>query len=62
MIKQVKQCKGEDSDYVEERCTKCGKRMTNVKYIYYDLHSGNYVCKTCDNKYSLNAVPCDSLD
>jgi len=61
MTQQVKQCKGEDSDYVEERCTKCGKRMMSVNYIYYDLNSGNYVCKTCDNKYSLNAVLCAEI-
>lgn len=45
-------------DYVEERCTICGKRMTNVKYIYYDLDSGNYCCKKCMKENNLNAVHC----
>jgi len=66
---KLKQCKGGDSNYgdveldrVDERCFHCGKRMTNVKYIYYDLDSGNYICKTCDSKYGLNSVPCAEMD
>lgn len=49
-------------DLVEERCFRCGKRMLNVKYIYYDIDSGNYVCKSCNNKYKLDAILCDDLD
>jgi len=63
---QQEQCKGdddyEDNDYVEERCQLCGKRMTNVKYIYTNLDDGNYYCKKCVNTYDINSVLCAEMN
>ena len=46
-----------DINYIEERCTKCGKRMTNVNYIWVD-DNDKYICTTCKNKYNINVVKC----
>jgi len=62
---QQERCKGddhEDNDYVEERCQSCGKRMTNVKYIYTNLDDGNYYCKKCVNTYDIKALPCAEMN
>jgi len=47
-------------DYVEEECSSCYKHMTNIKYIYVDLDSGNYLCKSCSKDYN-NVVKCMDL-
>jgi len=67
MTQQSKQCNkeegynGKDLDYVEERCTKCGKRMTNVEYIWVD-ENDRYICTFCKNKHKINAVHCAEMD
>jgi hypothetical protein len=67
----VKKCKkdGEsekDNKYsetfIDEECNWCRKNMTNTKYIYVDLISGNYCCKECGDNYGLNIVRCKELN
>ena len=45
-------------DRVDERCGECGKRMTNVKYIYVGLEDDAYYCKKCVSEYGMDAVRC----
>lgn len=40
-----------EESFVDEICQCCGKRMTNIKYIYYDLDYGDYICKECSKDY-----------
>jgi transposase-like protein len=58
---QQKQCNKEVESFVDERCQSCGKRMTNVKYIWVD-ENDSYICQSCKNKYNIDARHCDDLD
>lgn len=47
--------------YIYEKCTSCGKDMTDIKDIFIDKETDNYVCKDCKNKYSLKVIKCKEL-
>ena len=48
--------------FTYEECYWCGNDLINPKYIYTDLDSGNYCCRTCSEIWGLNAVQCMELD
>lgn len=66
-VKKVRDKDGEEYNkfrynYVDEECSICHKRMTDVRYIYYDLVPGNYCCKKCRDEYGLDVVQCKELN
>ena len=45
----------EAQSYILEECFMCREEMVDIKDIWTDLDSGNYICQDCNTYYKLKA-------
>jgi predicted SprT family Zn-dependent metalloprotease len=49
------------TEYIYERCQKCGRHLTKIKNIRVGVDDDAYYCIKCVNKYNIESVPCRDL-
>lgn len=47
---------------VYESCAWCGKDFMNIKQIYVDIKTDNYICKKCALIHERHVVDCYGKD
>jgi hypothetical protein len=44
--------------FLNEQCSICGMYFQNIKDVFVDIKSDNYVCINCAINYGLNIIHC----